>query len=106
MSCAFVQIADVLVVRVSRVQNYRFEFSRLHVFLLVAIVRFQYKQVAQAQCSQRLEFCRSCMIQREGARCIRIFVSVGDRYGTSTVGMAVSNKLKLGFVFARVGKRE
>ena len=33
-------------------------------------------------------------------------VSVGDRDGTGTVGMAVSNKLKLGFVVARVGKRQ
>ena len=33
-------------------------------------------------------------------------VSVGDRDGTSTVDMAVSNKPKWGFVFARVGKRQ
>ena len=33
-------------------------------------------------------------------------MSVGDRDGTSTVGMAVSNKLKLGFCVASVGKRQ
>ena len=33
-------------------------------------------------------------------------VRVGDRDGTGTVGMAVSNKLKLGFRVARVGKRQ
>ena len=61
--------------------------------------------VAQAQCCQRLKFCRSCMIQK-GASLISRFASVGDRDGTGTVGMAVSNKLTLGFCFARVGKRQ
>ena len=34
--------------------------------LVVVVVRFQYKQVAQAQCSQMLMFLRSRMIQKWG----------------------------------------
>ena len=34
------------------------------------------------------------------------FVSAGDRDGTGTVGMAVSNEFKLGFCVASVGKRQ
>ena len=75
-----------------------------YLLLLVAVVRFQYKQVAQAQCSQRLKFLRSCMIER-GCKFDQQIGRCWDRDGTSIAGMAVSSELQ-GFCAARVDKSQ